>query len=618
MGSFLVITAADESQDEAVRLFQFGLEAVHSLKNQVPNSTVETGRAYAASFARYNGSGSPIVSDPETGSWLLADGTWVHTEGYGSGSESRLLNRYLDVGPLRLGLELEGFFVIVVGDGRTGEIVVLTDIVGSCHCFMRVWKDTVALSSSALLLASLDNFRLDHIGCQEFLYTGVMYEDRTFYQEVRKLGPGTVFRFADGVLKTKERYWQITDIVPESLHGLPAVRQLSETLISAAQRIGHLFEHVMCDLTGGYDSRAIVAAFLTAGVKFSTTVSGAAESPDVRVSRSLAQIAGSPHVHLVSQEPESFGKVKQAFSLTDGEYDLVEYSRILEIHRNLSARFDISINGSFGEIARGYWWDLLFPQVGACKVLDAYKLASARFATQIFDASLFPPETRLNLVAHFAGVIERTNAGLALLPNTLQMDYVYLMMRMQRWQGRIASSTNTLWPCLSPFLFRSVLETMLQTSSRLRSRSLLIRRMLADMQPRLAEMPLEHGYPALPISWRTLFRFWPLPVYYGKKIVSKFIPTAGTASSRADNIPVRLRLWQEDEVRTLLQPAAMKLRDLVDSASLYNFIKQSQQSNFSFNDQWTRLLGLEYTLHVLAGANTNLIGSRERLSCERR
>lgn len=603
MGDFLVIVFSKDSRQDAHRLFQGGLEAARSIKGQVPSQTVETGWVCAASFPRLNGSGTPIVVDPETKNWLLAIGTWFHIDGYGVGSEARLLSRYLQVGSHQLAQELEGFFVIVVGDARVRETIVITDIVGSCHSFLRSWKHKTALSSSSLLLAGLEDFSLDPSGCQEFLYTGILYEDRTFYREVRKLSPATIFRLAEGNLRAEQHYWQITDITPESLDGQSAVKKLWEMLIHAADKIGKIFTHPVCDLTGGYDSRTLVAAFLKAGVHFSTTVSGLPEGPDVVLSQGLAKMLGLQNMHLEPPAQTTFDQVKKALLLTDGEYDLVEYARIFEIHRILSHHFHISINGSFGEIARGYWWELLFPHAGAHRQLNSEKLARLRYAAQTHTPSIFSPEMRLNLVSHLAGVIERTNAGLIKLPNTLQMDHAYLMMRMQRWQGRIASSTNRLWPCLSPFLFRTVLETMLQSSTRIRRRGLLIRRMLNEFQPQMAKFPLEHGYPAIPVTWKNFHRFWPVPVYFGERILSKLIRVGGgnwrSKSSRSRHLPARLQLWSEEEVRALLHPETMRLTPLVDATALGDFLRHSREDHFRFDGQWSRVLSLEYTLNVL-------------------
>jgi len=322
----------------------------------------------------------------------------------------------------------------------------------------------------------------------------------------------------------------------------------------------------------------------------------------VVVSRGLAAIAGLPHLHLAPFGEVSFDRVKGALRFADGEYDLVEYAWVLHVHRTLAKQFDISLNGSFGEVARGYWWELLFPRLGARRKLDARKLANRRFAAHPFDPSLFPADMRLDLGSHFTGVIERVNQGLSELPNSLQMDHAYLAMRMQRWQGRIASSTNQVWPCLSPFLFRSILETILQTETRLRRGSLLVRKMLAEFQPQLASFPLEHGFPALPVTWKTFHRFLPAARFYADKVTRRLGLRSPKSSQRANGepsiLPPHLQLWRDEEVRSLLHLRNMKLGSLLDWAAAENFLKHSQSSTFPFGAQWTRLLSLEYALRV--------------------
>jgi len=135
--------------------------------------------------------------------------------------------------------------------------------------------------------------------------------------------------------------------------------------------------------------------------------------------------------------------------------------------------------------------------------------------------------------------------------------------------------------------------------------------MLNEFQPRLAKFPLEHGYPAIPATWKNFHRFWPVPVYLARKTLSKVVRIVirrGTFSTpRSDHFPERLQLWGEEEVRELLDPATMKLACLVDSNALSEFLKSSQQKGFPFNDQWARLLSIEYTLRVLEKAKKELV-----------
>ena len=602
MGNFFVVVPSAGKQSEADKIFRSGLESAHQLGFAAAQLTARTEWASAAVYPRRNGSGSRIATDSGTGSWLLAIGSWFHRDGYTAGAESRLLGRYLAAGPAELSRELEGFFVIVIGDARTREVVTLTDLVGSCHGFVRASQNWTALSGSSLLLAALSDSTLDPVGCQEFLSTGIIYEDRTYYKEVRKLGPASIFRYRSGVNAGQQRYWQITDLDPESLNGEDSIRKLWAVLVRAVGRVRDSSLRPVCDLTGGYDSRVLTAAFLAVNAHFSTVVSGAPSCRDVVVSRGLAQQLSLPHLHVEPDVNITFEHLRKVLAFTDGECDLFEYARVLHVHEILSERFDLSINGSFGELARGYWWELLFPRAGARRRLDASMLARLRFAAHPTNVSIFHPELRLNLVDHFAATIERTNAGLFDLPNSLQVDHAYLMMRMQRWQGRIASSTNRLWPCLSPFLFSSVLETILQTQTFLRRRGLLVRKMLAEFQPQLARYPLEQGYPALPVTWRTIYRFWPVPLYYGKKLLKKGLLQLGYVDAR--RVPsVRsskaIQFWKQEEAQALLRPAGMKSAALFDSTALEAFIERSRLGNFVPNGGWSRLLTLEYTLQVL-------------------
>ena len=556
----------------------------------------------AAAFPRQNGSGTPIVTDQPTGSWLLALGTWFHAMGYGSGAEIRLLQRYLEAGEERLAQELEGFFILVIGDARTQQTLVLTDIGGSCHAFLRSWEKIVALSGSSLLLAGLGEAPLDPVGCQEYLNVGTIFEDRTIYRHVRKLGPATIYKFAGGALQSERRYWTFGQIAPDSLKDWEAVEALWESLTGAARKIAKTHPRPVLDVTGGYDSRALAAAFEGAGVSFTATVAGPPDNPDVYISKGVSQMMGWPHVHLGREEQIRFAQVKRALPFTDGEFDLIEYAGILRVQQALSEGFDISINGSVGGLARALWWEVLLPRIGARQKLDGQKVARLRYVTGRYDASLFPPESRLDLVAHVGGVADRLTAGLTELPNTLQLDHTSFAMRIQRWQGRIASGTNRLWPCLSPFLLRSVLEPVLQTDAHLRQRSMLVRRMLVDYQPQLANYPLAQGYPAAPLTWKNLLRFWPAVGHNARRVQSKLRRLLGGAAATAvvpGQLPVHLQLWGEEEVREMLHPSGMKLDNFLNHKALETFLERSRQRDFPFSTQWSRLLSLEYTLRAL-------------------
>jgi hypothetical protein len=168
---------------------------------------------------------------------------------------------------------------------------------------------------------------------------------------------------------------------------------------------------------------------------------------------------------------------------------------------------------------------------------------------------------------------------------------------MQRWQGRIASATDQIWPCLSPFMFRSALEVALQTTARARKRSRLIRKLMVMLSPQLAAYPLEYGHPATPLTLKSLPRFTPAAWRYIGKVWDRTnLRWLNRAAAPMESESDRLRLWNNEEVRETLDPANMRLSQMIDRSSLRAFLNSSRRLRFPFDQQWRRLLALEMTL----------------------
>jgi hypothetical protein len=600
VGNIFAVVSPDNAQSKSEEVFGVGVKLARRIKSQAPKNTIDVAYARAASFARRNGSGGEMATDDATGCWLMSAGSWFHTDGYGAGDENWLLQRMVEKSVSQVASELEGFFLVVFCDARSREVFLITDLMGGRHCFMRVLRDCVVLSTSSLLLAALGDATPDALACEEFLRTGATYEDRTLFRKVKKLAPATIYRFANGALAGSIRYWRISDLDPEALDGEDAVQGLGERLIRAADQIATTYRRPVCDLTGGYNSRLVVAAFLNAGVEFETAVVGHDADPNVIISRSLSRLIGAPNSRLKPYEAVQLHHLEDALRLTDGECDLIRYARVHAPHNSLSAEFDVSVNGSYGEIARGYGWNMLFPKVGRREQIDYHELAARCYAADPCSPELFPSSADFDIVEHLAMIIRRLNKSLDGLPNTAQMDHIHLMLRMQRWQGRIASGADQIWPCISPFMFRSTLETALQTTVRTRRHSRLVRSLMAMLGERLAAYPLEQGYPAAPLTLRFLPQFVPAVWRCAQKAWGRTQERYFVAQSAPKSD--RMRLLHDEGIRETLNPATMRLGRLIDPSLLRNFFESSRQVCFAFDRQWRRVLAAEMTLRFGDGA----------------
>jgi asparagine synthase (glutamine-hydrolysing) len=450
----------------------------------------------------------------------------------------------------------------------------------------------------------LGGTRFDPVGVHEFVSSGILYEDRSLWQGVRKLGPAAVLSFDRSGVRV-QNYWQFSDIQPESLALDDAIMQTHEALVGVLKALPHTEQPLVSDLTGGYDSRFLLSGLLKAGRPFTTTVSGTPGHPDVTIASRIASELGLQHQHIASKSIPTPEEFDTALRMTDGEYDAFDYARILATHRRLSAAHGMSLNGSFGELARGYWWELLWPRLAQRRPLDAGKVARKRFAAVPYDKSVFAPSARLNLAEHMAAVAGRAIAPLTGFPNTSQMDCVYYSLRMQRWQGRIASTTQQLWPAFSPIAFAEVLEPILAAKASTRFRSLFVRASLARFAPRLADIPLEHGYPPQPATPFNLLRFTPLLGHYGGKVWGKLAPRLGIQSvpqvdpAKAEHFKADARAFLDASgIATWCAAPRLTDRGVFAAAPLHSFLNTDPMAGLR-NDQWRRLMTLEALMHAI-------------------
>jgi hypothetical protein len=385
------------------------------------------------------------------------------------------------------------------------------------------------------------------------------------------------------------------------------IRRLAETLRDTVATIARNYPNPLLDLTGGFDSRAVLGAVLGCGLRFDTVVSGGESDPDVIVSRAIARRFHLPHHHTPPGSPdfaEWWSGVRETLPLCDGELDALAYSRTARAHTRAAESFDASINGSNGEVCKGYWWELLFPYTRRRDHFDAKLIAARRFATER-DPDLLDGPFSEPLVDHFAGIILRANTGLERHPNTAKLDNVYLTLRMQRWQGRIASSTSRIWPCLSPFSFRRPMEAALSAPPGMRLRNRMSRKLIEYLNPELARLPLAEGYPALPLRLTTLHKFWPLArvnAHVMGRYLSKRLGRAQSFSPVRSPYPFSMaELWRREEIAGLLDVPSMLTRDLYAPARLREFLVASRREGFAKTHQAGRILTLEMTARAVRG-----------------
>jgi asparagine synthase (glutamine-hydrolysing) len=195
---------------------------------------------------------SPDLVASEAGVTVLLHGDEYTT----AGNPEAVLRAYLAEGEALFRI-LNGSYALVVVDEPRGQVLVATDRFTSRKVFHSERGGTHWLSSSLALHPSAGH-RLDPAGIGSLLACGVAHSDLTPFEGIRKLRPASLYRF-DGGSMSVDLFWGHS-VVEEAGRGTAELKQdLMKAMRKAVSRRVDDYGNVFVSLSGGYDSRAVVA-----------------------------------------------------------------------------------------------------------------------------------------------------------------------------------------------------------------------------------------------------------------------------------------------------------------------------------------------------------------------
>jgi hypothetical protein len=523
-----------------------------------------------------------------------------------------------------------GVFALILIDDTKGEVVVCADAIGSFQVYHRSFADGVAISNSSALLAALPpRSSLDPLGAQELCSNAVANEDRTTWQDVSKLRAAHLLEVdcshpKASLIPHRPLLNTLDGITGYQADPLPALfNAMSDVLVTLQSHGGRGAEFRdlpwVADLTGGNDSRALVAAIVANHIKVASTVSGSPNDPDVRIGEHLAKMLGIPHFTRGEPSPVSSTQFFEALRLTDGEYDAIEYAGVAEVHhQHIRNGLQFSLNGSYGELGRGHAWRLgltgmLFPDSVAATLTRRGPLlldhpSVARW-NQMFTLKnpegLFSPPAYASTTDYFPGMFRRLLSYAGHLPWHAQLDLIHADLRMERWQGRLLSNTGQIWPAVSPWGFQEPLTQVLTASPTIRRNGLLTRAFTLAYAPVLAQEPLYTGNPAMPFSVKNAHRFLPLIPYFAgratQKIQSRFL--SGNKPAAPSALQRQPLLCTKREIMNWMSEPLLAETGLFDLDMLLLAMSPDQPQSERMHQLWRRLITLEGALRQQAEVN---------------
>jgi len=377
---------------------------------------------------------------------------------------------------------------------RAGSpVTVATDWLGFRQLYWWRGEHAAAVSTSARALSVLAGGELDMAGLGAQAMIGWQIGDRTPFAGVRAFGPATIAKLTEGTL-------ELTSYAPPLTHEGPvptlddAVEEMAGILRGFQSRYLDVHPDTVLQLTGGIDSRILLGAIPKERRRgLSALTLGEETHPDVVIAGRLAARYGMRHEthrldEVVPTPAEANALALAAAKALEYQASPMALAPLLLVEALLAQAHRLS--GLGGEVARGFYY--------AGQPADAQ--TSPRLVERLAEWRIFANEAveadALN-TTFFREAREGTLATLGTLFDQgdwlRATDSFYLYHRMHRWAGVHGTVAAVRRRAVNPMFDRRFIELALRVAPADKRDSMLLGRLMAKLDPELAEIPIDSG-----------------------------------------------------------------------------------------------------------------------------
>jgi asparagine synthase (glutamine-hydrolysing) len=269
---------------------------------------------------------------------------------------ARLCSHYDKLEFLR---DIDGIFSAAIFDSARRRVRLITDRYGLRHLYWLTCGGDLAWSSEPKAFLAVNGFAptLSHDAVNEFFEFGYLLENRAWFQDVQLLTPGSVLEFD---LETRAhyewRYWSWDSIKPLGvIKEEDAVHELASRFSCAVARQSDASLGVGISLSGGLDSRALLAAIPEHGRTIHAVTFGKRHCDDIRIASEVARVKGAAHHIVELNEANWFDHRTAGVWLTDGQNDLGHMHALVSVLEQRKY-YRINLNGYLGDAVLGGWY----------------------------------------------------------------------------------------------------------------------------------------------------------------------------------------------------------------------------------------------------------------------
>lgn len=395
---------------------------------------------------------------------------------------------------------LQGEFALVIFDPVRRTMVAATDPIGNYPLYWHAAAGDFVVSSdlSALLTTIPQTNRLNLEAVADYLTIGAVLGDKTLVRGVHVLDPGTVMEFGlDDWRVSQRRYVDLASLFTrQATNKQQYLDDVQHAFTRAVDRATRDTRQLGLSLSGGLDSRTILAAVNGHSNALRTYTLGVEGCADQAIARQIARITGTTHRFFpldASYLRDFLPNMAAMVSATDGLYLSHGLTEMLAIHFLGDTGIRVLLRGHGGELAKAHLaWPLHTDAAiySAANLDDAlsYLARRANYVTPglPLDRILLPDAAR----AAGSGSLDSFRqllSGSSLSPAEA-CSYLYLRELHRRFTVPSLELFRTEVEVRLPFVDMEFLRVLLGAPAEWRDDTEIHRRIIADGNRRLLEI----------------------------------------------------------------------------------------------------------------------------------
>jgi len=286
-----------------------------------------------------------------------------------------VLQQYLQKGD-RCADELNGIFHFAIYDRRSQKIKLFSDKFGLQPLYYIIIPNGFVFGAEvkALLQDTGVNKAPDHESFADFLHFGQILGEKTLFKEIKLLPPGAflTYHLKDGRIEL-HRYFELENLFVEK-GAYDATASVDDVVLLLAKSIKTRSadkNNLGLSLSGGLDSRGILAGLGKHAEGISTYTLGLPGCADEKLAQRMARHAKTSHEFVLLDQGYLHDFENMARSMihfSDGMYHPHESTEMLALEYFKKYRFKILLRGHGGEVAKAAlaYPVMVTPQVISC------------------------------------------------------------------------------------------------------------------------------------------------------------------------------------------------------------------------------------------------------------